>query len=38
VVVPGPDLERFLLERPHLLFRLLREEAQRLRNALEWRA
>jgi CRP-like cAMP-binding protein len=38
VVVPGPDLERFLLERPHLLLRLLREEAQRLRNALEWRS
>jgi CRP-like cAMP-binding protein len=38
VVVPGPDLERFLLERPHLTLRLLREEAQRLRSALEWRA
>jgi CRP-like cAMP-binding protein len=38
VVVPGPDLERFLLLRPHLLLRLLREEAQRLRSALEWRA
>ena len=38
VVVAGPDLERFLLERPYLLLRLLREEAQRLRNALEWRA
>ena len=38
VIVPGPDLERFLLARPHLLLRLLREEAQRLRNALEWRS
>ena len=38
VVVAGPDLERFLLDRPHLLLRLLREEAQRLRNALEWRS
>lgn len=38
VVVPGPDLERFLLERPQLTLRLLREEAQRLRSALEWRA
>jgi CRP-like cAMP-binding protein len=38
VVVAGPDLERFLLERPHLLLRLLREEAHRLRNALEWRS
>jgi CRP-like cAMP-binding protein len=38
VVVAGPDLERFLLERPHLLLRLLREEAHRLRTALEWRS
>ena len=38
VVVAGPDLERFLLERPQLLLRLLREEAHRLRNALEWRS
>jgi CRP/FNR family transcriptional regulator, cyclic AMP receptor protein len=38
VVVAGPDLESFLLERPHLLLRLLREEAHRLRNALEWRS
>ena len=38
VIVPGPDLERFLLDRPQLLLRLLREEAQRLRNALEWRS
>jgi CRP-like cAMP-binding protein len=38
VVVAGPDLERFLLERPHLLLRLLREEAHRLRSALEWRS
>ena len=38
VVVAGPDLERFLLERPQLLLRLLREEAQRLRSALEWRS
>jgi CRP-like cAMP-binding protein len=38
VVVAGPDLERFLLDRPHLMLRLLREEAQRLRTALEWRS
>lgn len=36
-VVPGPDFERFLLERPRFLFRLLQAEAHRLRNALEWR-
>jgi CRP-like cAMP-binding protein len=38
VVVSGPDLEQFLLERPHLMLRLLRAEAQRLRTALEWRS
>jgi CRP-like cAMP-binding protein len=38
VVVAGPDFERFLLERPHMLLRLLREEAHRLREALEWRS
>ena len=38
VVVAGPDLESFLLQRPHLLLRLLREEAHRLREALEWRS
>ena len=38
VVVAGPDVERFLLDRPHLMLRLLREEAQRLRSALEWRS
>jgi CRP-like cAMP-binding protein len=38
VVVAGPDFESVLLERPHLLLRLLREEAHRLREALEWRS
>jgi CRP-like cAMP-binding protein len=38
VVVAGPDLERFLIARPQLMLRLLREEAQRLRHALEWRS
>lgn len=38
VIVPGPELEKFLLERPRLLLRLLRAEAQRLRSALEWRS
>ena len=37
-IVPGPELERFLLGRPHLLLRLLRVEAQRLRSALAWRS
>jgi len=38
VVVSGPDLEQFLLDRPQLMLRLLRAEAQRLRSALEWRS
>ena len=38
VVVSGPDLERFLLDRPQLMLRLLRAEAHRLRTALEWRS
>ena len=37
-VVPGPQLEEFLLERPQFMFRLLQAEAHRLRNAIEWRA
>ncbi len=36
-VVPGPDFEQFLLARPRFLYRLLQAEADRLRNALEWR-
>jgi hypothetical protein len=35
--VPGPDFEDFLLTRPRFLYRLLQAEADRLRNALEWR-
>jgi CRP/FNR family cyclic AMP-dependent transcriptional regulator len=38
VVVSGPDLESFLLERPQLLLRLLKAETYRLRSALEWRS
>jgi CRP-like cAMP-binding protein len=33
LVVPAPDVESFLLERPHVLYRLLRAEARRLRAA-----
>ena len=36
-VVPGPEFEQFLLARPRFLYRLLQAEADRLRNALEWR-
>lgn len=37
VVIPGPEFEQFLLARPPFLYRLLQAEANRLRNALEWR-
>jgi CRP-like cAMP-binding protein len=37
LVIPGPQLERLLLERPQFMLRLLRMEARRLRSTLEWR-
>ena len=37
-VVPGPELEEFLIARPRLMYRLLQAEAHRLRNAIEWRS
>jgi CRP/FNR family transcriptional regulator, cyclic AMP receptor protein len=36
LVIPGQQLERLLLARPQLALRLLRMEARRLRNTLEW--
>ena len=35
-VIPGPQLEEFLLERPRVLLRLLRMEARRLQTAGGW--
>ena len=35
-VIPGPQLEAFLLERPRVMLRMLRTEAQRLQGAVEW--
>jgi len=37
LVIPGPQLEQLLLDRPKLMLRLLRMEARRLRSSLEWR-
>jgi CRP-like cAMP-binding protein len=37
-VVPGPELEEFLVARPRFMYRLLQAEADRLRNAIEWRS
>jgi CRP-like cAMP-binding protein len=36
LVIPGPQLERLLIDRPQFMLRLLRMEARRLRNTLEW--
>jgi CRP-like cAMP-binding protein len=36
LVIPGPDLERLLLERPQFMLRLLRMEARRVQTAGEW--
>src|SRR3954452_13575506 len=36
LVIPAPQLERLLLDRPQLMLRMLRMEARRLRTTLEW--
>jgi CRP-like cAMP-binding protein len=36
LVVPGIELEGFLLEHPPVMFRMLQAEARRLRSANEW--
>jgi CRP-like cAMP-binding protein len=36
VVIPGIELEQFLLEHPRVMFRMLQAEARRLRAANEW--
>jgi CRP-like cAMP-binding protein len=37
LVVPGPEVERFLVERPRVMFRVLQSVAGRIRGAYEWR-
>jgi CRP-like cAMP-binding protein len=37
LVIPAPELEKLLLERPQFMLRLLRTEARRLRSMVEWR-
>jgi CRP-like cAMP-binding protein len=37
LVIPAAELEKLLLELPQLMLRLLRMEARRLRNTIEWR-
>ena len=38
LVIPGPDFERFLLENPRVLYRMLQAEARRLRTTTEWKS
>jgi CRP-like cAMP-binding protein len=37
LVLPGPDVEPFLLAHPHVTYRMLQAEARRLRNTSLWR-
>ena len=36
LVVPGPELEPFLLEHPTVMLRMLQAEARRVRNTSRW--
>ena len=38
LVIPGPELERFLLSNPRVMFRILQTEARRLHNTLQWQS
>ena len=38
IVIPRPEVERFLLARPRVMLRMLRAEANRLRGMLEWQS
>ena len=38
LVVPGPELETFLLAHPKVLLRMLRAEARRVRSANRWQS
>jgi CRP-like cAMP-binding protein len=38
LTIAGPDLERFLLEHPTVMLRLLQAEARRLRGAIRWQS
>jgi CRP-like cAMP-binding protein len=38
LVIPGPDVEDFLVEHPRVMFRMIQAQARRLRNANRWRS
>jgi CRP/FNR family transcriptional regulator, cyclic AMP receptor protein len=36
LIIPAPEVESFLLDRPRVMYRMLQAEARRLRNAELW--
>lgn len=38
LVIPGPEVEPFLVAHPRVMYRMLQAVARRLRNALQWRS
>ena len=38
LVLPGPDVEAFLIDHPRVMFRMLQASARRLRATIEWRS
>ena len=38
LVLPGRDVEAFLVEHPRVMYRMLQAQARRLRNANRWRS
>lgn len=38
LVLPGPEVEGFLVANPRVMFRMLQAEARRLRVTLQWRS
>lgn len=38
LTLPGPDVERFLVAHPRVMFRMLQAEARRLHSTLQWQS
>ena len=38
IVLPGPDVQGFLMAYPSVMYRMLQSEARRLRDTLRWRS
>ncbi len=38
LVLPGPEVEAFLVDHPRVMFRMLQASARRLRATIEWRS